>query len=83
MCFSRRPCEDEGVVGWEVHSDLLHWREVVCGARAEEERQVIEMAGRGNAGRGSRGACGGRRRRDGSGGGVGNRGTARQPKKGR
>ena len=34
---------------------------------------------RGNAGRGSRGACGGVRRRDGSGGGVGNRGTRRQP----
>jgi len=40
----------------------------------------VEMA-RGNAGRGSRGACGGTRRRDGSGGGVGNRGTKRQPKK--
>jgi len=36
---------------------------------------------RGNAGRGDRGACGGTRRRDGSGGGVGNRGTSRQPKK--
>ena len=41
------------------------------------------MAKRGNAGRGSRGACGGTRRRDGSGGGVGNRGTSRQPKKDR
>jgi len=39
------------------------------------------MATRGNAGRGSRGACGGQRRRDGSGGGVGNRGTRRQPPK--
>ncbi len=29
---------------------------------------------RGNAGRGSRGACGSKRRRDGSGKGVGNRG---------
>jgi len=37
------------------------------------------MAKRGNAGRGSRGACGGTRRRDGSGGGKGNRGTPRQP----
>ena len=36
---------------------------------------------RGNAGRGSRGVCGGTRRRDGSGGGRGNRGTSRQPAK--
>jgi len=36
---------------------------------------------RGNAGRGSRGACGGTRRRDGSGGGTGNRGTSRQGKR--
>lgn len=35
---------------------------------------------RGNPGRGARGAGGGKRRRDGSGGGVGNIGTARQPK---
>jgi len=39
------------------------------------------MATRGNAGRGGKGACGGTRRRDGSGGGTGNRGTKRQPKK--
>jgi len=43
-------------------------------------KEVKEMA-RGNAGRGSRGACGGNRRRDGSGGGRGNRRTARQPNK--
>jgi len=36
---------------------------------------------RGSVGRGSRGACGGTRRRDGSGGGVGNRGTSRQPRR--
>ena len=36
---------------------------------------------RGNKGRGSRGSCGGNRRRDGSGGGVGNRKTSRQPKR--
>jgi len=36
---------------------------------------------RGNAGRGKRGAGGGVRRRDGSGRGVGNIGTRRQPKK--
>jgi len=36
---------------------------------------------RGNAGRGSRGACGGARRRDGSGQGVGNKNTRRAPKK--
>jgi len=36
---------------------------------------------RGNKGRGSRGACGGTRRRDGSGEGVGNIGTPRQPKR--
>jgi len=39
------------------------------------------MTTRGNAGRGSRGACGGSRRRDGSGQGKSNRGTSRQPKK--
>ena len=39
------------------------------------------MADRGNTGRGSRGKCGGGRRRDGSGGGVGNIGSSRQPKK--
>jgi len=33
---------------------------------------------RGNSGRGGRGTCGGTRRRDGSGRGVGNRGTSRQ-----
>jgi len=36
---------------------------------------------RGHPGRDSRGACGGTRRRDGSGRGRGNRGTSRQPKK--
>ena len=39
------------------------------------------MAQRGNEGRGGHGACGGKRRRDGSGGGVGNDGTKRQPPK--
>ena len=39
------------------------------------------MARRGSAGKGGRGACGGSRRRDGSGAGKGNRGTARQPRK--
>jgi hypothetical protein len=34
---------------------------------------------RGNVGRGGRGVCGGQRRRDGSGSGVGNRGTRRRP----
>jgi len=34
-----------------------------------------------NTGRGSKGACGGTRRKDGSGGGTGNRGTSRQPTK--
>jgi len=34
-----------------------------------------------NAGRGSRGACGGTRKKNGSGGGTGNRGTSNQPKK--
>jgi len=42
-----------------------------------------KMAKRGNVGRGSRGACGGTRRRDGSGGGIGNRGTSKQPTKGK
>lgn len=36
---------------------------------------------RGHPGRGGRGACGGTRRRDGSGRGIGNRGTSRQPRK--
>jgi len=36
---------------------------------------------KGNKGRGSRGACGGKRRRDGSGRGVGNKETSRQPKR--
>lgn len=34
---------------------------------------------RGRAGMGGRGTCGGVRRRDGSGGGRGNRGTSKQP----
>ena len=37
--------------------------------------------GRGRGGRGGQGACGGTPRRDGSGGGIGNRGTTRQPPK--
>ena len=40
------------------------------------------MARKGNSGNGDRGECGGTRRRDGSGEGVGNRGTSRQGKKG-
>ena len=36
---------------------------------------------RGSTGRGARGTCGGTRRKDGSGGGVGNRGTLRQPRR--
>ena len=39
------------------------------------------METRGNKGRGSRGACGGTRRRDGSGRGRGNVNTSNQPKK--
>ena len=35
----------------------------------------------GHPGRGSRGACGGVRRKDGSGGGKGNRNTPRRPAK--
>ena len=38
------------------------------------------MVTRGSKGRGSRGACGGERRRDGSGRGTGNIGSSRQPK---
>lgn len=37
------------------------------------------MVNRRNASRGGQGSCGGRRRRDGSGRGVGNLGTPRQP----
>ena len=36
---------------------------------------------RGSTGRGSKGACGGTRRRDGSGGGKGNGNIPRQPRK--
>ena len=36
---------------------------------------------KGNTGMGSKGACGGTRRRDGSGKGVGNKNTNRSPKK--
>ena len=39
------------------------------------------MATKGNPGRGGRGGCGGTRRRDGSGRGIGNKGTKRQPPK--
>ena len=39
------------------------------------------MVNRGNSGRGSQGGCGRSRKRDGSGKGVGNRGTTRQPSK--
>jgi len=35
---------------------------------------------RSNPGRGGKGTCGGSRRKDGTGGGIGNRGTTRQPK---
>lgn len=40
---------------------------------------MAQSSSRGSSGRGSKGACGGNRRRDGSGGGTGNRGTNRQP----
>ena len=42
---------------------------------------VIMATKRGSAGNGSRGACGGTRKFDGSGKGVGNKNTPRQPKK--
>lgn len=45
-------------------------------------KEVFKMAKRGHPGRGDRGACKGTRREDGSGGGVGNRNTPRQPKNG-
>lgn len=44
-------------------------------------RGRLLMVRRGHPGRGGRGSCGGTRRRDGSGRGRGNRGTARQPKR--
>ena len=40
----------------------------------------MATANRGHPGRGDKGACGGSRRRDGSGQGKGNRGTEKQPK---
>ncbi len=39
------------------------------------------MVVRGNTGRGSKGACGGVRKKDGSGGGVGNRTTRKTAKR--
>ena len=42
---------------------------------------ATKKSSKGSTGRGSKGACGGSRRRDGSGGGTGNRGTSRQPRK--
>jgi len=46
-------------------------------------RPTKTTSNRGNSNRGNRvqGACGGTPRRDGSGGGKGNRGTSRQPSK--
>lgn len=38
---------------------------------------------KGNKGRNGKGACGGKRRRDGSGSGTGNRATKRQPNRGK
>lgn len=48
--------------------------------RGRGRRSLGRGVGRGG-GRGGRGSCGGTRRLDGSGGGVGNIGTSRQPKK--
>jgi len=42
---------------------------------------MVRTTNRGNVGRGSRGKCGGTRKRDGSGGGRGNRGTSKQPRR--
>ena len=47
----------------------------------ESDFRRLIMAKVRRGGQGGRGACGGVRRRDGSGGGVGNRGTKRQPPK--
>ena len=46
----------------------------------KQKRRNQMKTKRGNAGRGSRGACGGTRRKDGSGAGRGNRTTPRKPK---
>jgi len=42
---------------------------------------MVRKTNRGNVGRGSRGACGGVRRRDGSGRSKGNRETFNQPRR--
>jgi len=42
---------------------------------------MTKVLSRGNKGRGSRGSCGGTRKRDGSGKGAGNRRTQRKPRK--
>ena len=42
---------------------------------------MAKATARGSVGRGSRGTCGATRRRDGSGQGVGNRNSRKQPKK--
>jgi len=46
----------------------IKWKDIV----KINNRRLKKMTTRGNAGRGSRGACGKTRRRDGSGRGVGN-----------
>ena len=43
--------------------------------------EELKMAQKGHPGRGGKGSCGGTRRRDGSGKGVGNKNTPRQPAK--
>lgn len=57
----------------------LAWGVVKKDARAVKQLLKFLDDLRGHPGRGDQGACGGARRRDGSGGGVGNRGTERQP----
>ena len=45
------------------------------------QKEKVMATRKGSVGRGGKGACGGTRRKDGSGGGRGNRGTSRQPTK--
>jgi len=73
-----------GVVMGEFKRGTLHSG---SGEKVTNPRQAVAIAmseaglSKRGGGRGRRGACGGKRRLDGSGGGVGNYGTKRQPKR--
>ena len=69
----------KGVPQINATADVAVKRGEDCIRTGEIGAPRIMATKRGQAGQGSKGACGGTRRRDGSGGGTGNRGTKRQP----